>query len=79
MKKLLLFLMVMMFFTSLVLANPADILYFDNKEQGYSESPDPWTTSASASAGAFNDDCHMIAGIPGLGNWSQRAQWNLII
>jgi len=74
MKNLLLFLTFVLLFASSVIANPADTLYVDNNDDGYSESPDPWATSASA--GAFNGDCRIITGIPGLGTWGQWAQWN---
>ena len=74
MKQLLLLFTFVLLSINLVLANPADTLYVDNNDAGYSESPDPWTTSESA--GAFNGDCRVITGIPGLGTWGQWAQWN---
>ena len=74
MKRLLLFLLFVLPAASLVLANPADTLYVDNNDVGYAESPDPWTTTASA--GSFNGDCRVITGVPGLGTWGQWAQWN---
>ncbi len=77
MNKLLLFSMVIwmtVFATALI---AADTLYVDNSDDNYSESADPWATSASA--GAFNGDCRVITGIPGLGTWGQWAQWNPVI
>lgn len=74
MKKWLLFILMVLFAVNFVQANPADTLYVDNIDAGYTESPDPWTTSASA--GAFNGDCRIITGIPALGRWGQWAQWN---
>ncbi len=73
MKKLLLLFFVLLS-TSAALANPSDTLYVDNLDQGYTESPDPWATSTSASS--FGGNYRSIVGIPGLAKWGQWAQWN---
>jgi len=65
---------IILFLFSAAYGIPSDTLYVDNKDVGYTESPDPWTTSVST--GAFNGDARIITGIPGMGTWGQWAQWN---